>query len=78
VRCLEARQNALGVAKEQLPRLGQRDRPRPSGALDQAHVHDPLQRRDLLADRRLRVAELGGSAAERALVGHGLECREMP
>jgi hypothetical protein len=73
MRRLEARQDALSVAKEQLAGLGQRDRARPAGAFDQADVHDPLERCDLLADRGLRVSELGRRAPEGSLVGNRLE-----
>ena len=34
---------------------------------------DPLEGRDLLADRRLRVAERVGGTAERRLTGDGLQ-----
>jgi hypothetical protein len=40
---------------------------RAAGALDQALADDTLERRDLLADRGLRVPELGGRAVERRL-----------
>ena len=78
MRRLEARQDALGMAKEQLPGLGQRDGSRPAGAFDQADVHDPLERRDLLADRRLRVPELGRGASEGSFVGNCLERSQVP
>ena len=42
---------------------------RPAGPLDEPLADDPLERRDLLADRRLRVAESFGGAPERALLG---------
>jgi hypothetical protein len=57
----------LGVAKEQLAGLGQRDLARAARALDELLAHDPLQGGDLLADRRLCVAERGRGAAERRL-----------
>ena len=53
--------------------LGQRDGPRAAGTVDQPLADDPLQHRDLLADRRLRVAELARGAAERALLGDRLQ-----
>jgi hypothetical protein len=46
-------------------------------ALDQPRPHDPLEQRDLLADRGLRVAERPRGAAERALAGDGVERGQM-
>ena len=74
----EAVDDRLGVTKEQRSGLGHRDRARPAGALDEPLADDALERRDLLADRRLRVAELRGGAAERAGARDGLERREVP
>ena len=54
---LQARRDALRVAEQQPAGLGQRDRPRPARAVDQALADDALEGGDLLADRRLRVAE---------------------
>ena len=59
------------------PGLGQRDRPRAAGALDEPQPDDALERRDLLRDGRLRVAEPLGRPAERALVGDRLERDEV-
>ena len=67
----------LGVAQEQLAGLGHRDRARPARALDELLADDALECRDLLADRRLGVAELERGAAERAGAGHRLERREV-
>ena len=39
--------------------------------------HDPLEQRDLLADRRLRVPEGPRRAAERALARDGVERGEV-
>ena len=77
LRGLEARGDRVGVAEEQLARLGQRDGPRAARAVDQLLADDPLEHRDLLADRRLRVAELLGGAAERALLGDRLQGDQM-
>ena len=49
-----------------------------AGALDELLADDALERRDLLADRGLRVAEPGGRAAERALRGDRLQGGEVP
>jgi hypothetical protein len=45
------------VAEQELARLGQRDGAWPAGPVDQRLADDPLEHRDLLADRRLRVAQ---------------------
>jgi hypothetical protein len=66
------------VADEQGPRLGHRDRARAARALDQPLADDALERRDLLRDRRLRVAEPGRGGAERALAGHRLQRGQVP
>ena len=63
--CAACRRRRPRVAEEQLARLRQRDAPRAAGALDQLLADDALEHLDLLADRRLRVAELlGGTPNE--------------
>ena len=52
--------------------------PRPAGPLHELNADDSLERLDLLADRRLRVAEPLGGAAERPFFGHRLERGQMP
>ena len=69
----EAGDDRLGVAEQELTRLGQRDLAGPSRALDELLADDPLEGRDLLADRRLRVAERDGGTTERRLTGDGLQ-----
>ena len=64
-------------AEEQLAALGQRDRTRAAGALDQPLPDDALEGRDLLADRRLGVAELFRGAAERAVLRDRLQGDQM-
>jgi hypothetical protein len=71
--CLEARGDRVGVPEQQYARLGQRDRPWAAGPVDQPLADDALQRRDLLADRGLRVAELLGRATERAVLRDRLQ-----
>ena len=66
------------VAEQKPTRLGQGDRPGPAGPLDQLLADDPLEGRDLLAHRRLGVAELEGGAAEGPGPGHRFERRQMP
>jgi hypothetical protein len=51
---------------------------RAAGTLDELLADDSLQRRDLLADSGLRVAELERCTAEGARAGDGLERCEMP
>ena len=51
--------------------------PRPAWPLDEAQADDPLERRDLLRDRRLRVAEPLGGLPEGSLVRDRLEGDEM-
>ena len=63
---LQLRGQAHGVAQDALARIGGHDGPAAAGALEQAHAGRPLQRRDLHADGRLRVAELLRGARERA------------
>ena len=45
------------VAQHDVAGGRQRDRARAARALHEPHADDPLEQRDLLADRRLRVAE---------------------
>ena len=66
------------MTEEQLAGFGQRDRPRPAGPLDELLADDPLERRDLLADRGLRVAEPLCGPAEGALRRDRLQGREVP
>ena len=52
---------------------------RPAGAqLGEGRPDDLLERRDLLADRRLAVAELAGRRGQRALLGDRLERKQVP
>ena len=73
----EPRLDRVRVPEEDLAGLGERDRARAARPLDQAQPDDPLERRDLLRDRRLRVAEPLGGAPEGALVGDRLQRDEM-
>ena len=66
---LHAGHDPLGVAQEHLAGLGQRHPPRPPGAVDEPLPHRPLERPDLLGDRRLRVPEARRRPAEGALAG---------
>ena len=77
LRGLHPRDDRLRVAQQQLPGLGERDRPRAARPLDQLLADGALERRDLLADRRLRVAERRRRTAERAVLRDGLESEQM-
>ena len=64
-------------AEQLLAERRQLDRAWPTGAIEHTLAGDPLERRDLLADRRLRVAQPVGGAPERALVGDRIERHEV-
>ena len=66
------------MAEQQPPGLGQRHRARPARTLDEPDADGALERRDLLADGGLRVAEGGRRASERAFLREGLQGGEMP
>jgi hypothetical protein len=74
---LDPRDDRLRVAEEHLAGLGQLDRARAARAFDEPLADDPFERRDLLADRRLDVAESRGGAPEGALLGDGFERRQV-
>jgi hypothetical protein len=61
---LDEAEDRLCVLQQDLAGLGQRDRPAPFRALDEAVTDPPLEDRDLLADRRLGEAEPRGGAPE--------------
>ena len=68
---------AHGVAQDALAGVGGHDGPPTARALEQAHARRALERRDLDAHGRLRVAELLGGARERARDGDGFERRQV-
>ena len=74
---VEVRDDRVGVPEQQLAGGGQGDAAWAAGPVDEPLPDDALELRDLLADRRLRVAELAGGGAERAAAGDRLEGREM-
>ena len=78
LRRVELRDDRVGVAQQEPAGVGQVDRPWAAGPLDEPLAHAPLELGDLLADRRLGVAELAGGAAERPRAADGLQGREMP
>ena len=65
------------MAEHALAGVGRHDGPPAARALEQAHARRPLERRDLHADGRLRVAELLRRARERSRRRDGLERREV-
>ena len=69
----ERGQHGLGVLEEHLAGGGEADRPGAAGAIEHRRAGGPLQRGDLLAHRRLGVAEGLGRLAEGAGLGHGDE-----
>ena len=76
--CLQPGDDRVGMTKEQSAGLGQRDGAGASGALDELLADDPLEGRDLLADRRLRVAEALGGPSEGALARDRLQGGQVP
>ncbi len=68
-------QGRAGLIEKNAPRLGQRDPA--AAAFEQAHAQQVLQRTDLLAERRLRHAEILCRAPEMQLVGDGDEIAQM-
>ena len=71
------RDDRVRVAEQEEPGLGRLHAARPAGTVEEPLPDDPLELRDLLADRRLRVAELARRSAERARARDGLQSREM-
>ena len=67
-----------GVAEQDLPGRREPHGAGPAGALEQLRADDAFEGADLLADRRLGVAQLFGGPAERAGVGDGDEGQEVP
>jgi hypothetical protein len=69
--------DVAGVLEQHLARFGQRHRAWPAGPIDEAMADGLLQRRDLLGDRALRVAEACGRLRERAGLGDSLERHQV-
>ena len=65
LRGVELRDDRVGVPEEEPAGVGQVDRPRAARAVDEPLADVPLELGDLLADGRLRVAELAGRAGRR-------------
>ena len=73
----QSRLDDVGVTEEDLPGLGEGDRPGAAWAFDEPQADDALERRDLLRDRRLRVAERLRGLPERAFVRDRLQRDEV-
>ena len=74
----EAGRDPVGMREQELPASVSEIGLRAARPLDEALADDALEHCDLLADRRLRVAEPLRRAAERAFLGDGLERDQMP
>src|SRR4051794_16841342 len=68
--CVDLGDDRVGVAQQRLARLSQPDAPTTTRTLDESLPGRALERRDLLADGALGVAERFGCAGERALAGN--------
>src|SRR5262249_51783949 len=77
LRRAEPRDDAVRMPQEDAPGVRDRDGPGPARAVDEALADKALERRDLLADGRLRVPQPGGGAAEAALLGDRLQGRQV-
>ena len=66
------------MGQDQGAERGDPHRLRPARPVEHCPADGLLQGRDLLADRRLGVAQPGGGPAERALIGDGGHGGEMP
>jgi hypothetical protein len=65
------------VPEQKPPGVGEVDRPRPARAVDEALADIAFEPGDLLADRRLGVAELARRAVERPRAPDRLEGGEV-
>ena len=67
----------IGVPEQLAACLGELDRAPSRRARHERHADDPLERLQLLADGRLRIAQADGRAADRSLARDRLERGEM-
>ena len=74
---VEPGHDRVGVAEQEEPRLGRLHLARAARAVEELLPDDALELRDLLAHRRLRVAELARRGAERPRPHDRLQRREM-
>ena len=76
-RCIEPGDDGLRVTQQELAGVGKRYGARAAWPFDEPLADDPLERPDLLADRRLGVAEPFGGTAKRLFAGDSLEGGEV-
>ncbi len=74
---IELRDDRVRVPQQEQARLGEGHGTRAAGTDDEPLPDDALEVRDLLAHRRLRVAELARCAAERLRASDGFERGQM-
>ncbi len=74
----DPRRDCTGVGEQEGACLGEGDRLGAARPLDQPVADDPLERGDLLADRRLRIPESRRGLAERALARDRFQSQEVP
>ena len=77
VRRASAPITTFACAEQHLAGRGEHQRARAARAVDQALPDERLERRDLMADRRLDVAEPLGRPPERSLTRHRIESHQM-
>ena len=65
------------MGEKEIACLGEGDRLRAAGPLDQPVADDPLERGDLLANCRLRITQSGRGLPERALTRDRFQCQEV-
>ena len=65
------------MAEQPLPGIGRRHGPPAAGTVQELQAGGALERRDLLADRGLRVAELRSRSTERPRLDDRLERRQV-
>ena len=73
----EAVEDPLRMTQHERARLGRTDRRPARAPLQQRHPDDPLERRHLLAQRGLRIAELRRGTCEAALPHDRVERGQM-
>ena len=78
LRGAHARDQRVGVREQDLAGGRQRQRARAARALDQPLADQPLERGDLVADRRLDITEPRRGAPERAFARDRVERHEVP
>jgi len=74
---LDEAEDGLCVLQQHLAGFGQRDGSAAFGPLHEPVADSPLEDRDLLADRRLREAEVRGGTAKRPFPGDRSQRGEM-